>query len=130
MASIVVKSPIRRNASHGHRSSAGDRAVKAAKSSDATAIGNTEAEQETALSLSLGKCTLSKTDHQILSLIQHIPRKRPQSSCLENFHLYQPALDMYKVITSEKPPKEDVRLPDKAIRRKVYQLVFDTLYRE
>ncbi len=85
---------------------------------------------ETELSLSLGKCSLSKTDNQILSLIQHIPRKKTSSSCLENFYLYQPALKLYKAVTNKKPSEEDVHLPDKAIRRKVYQLVFDALYRE
>ena len=125
MASIVVKSPIRRNASPGSPADEDESNVsKTAK----------KPELETALSLHLGKCsTLSKTDHQILALIQNMPRKKPTYTDLENFLLYQPALKVYRAVTSKSPPSEEdeeVHLPDKSIRRKVYQLVFDTLYRK
>lgn len=128
MAGIVVKSPIRRSACHSSRAGEHDTSVK-----NKTIYA--EPEFETALSLGLGKCSLSKTDHQILSLMQNLPRKKSLSTNLENFQLYQPALKLYKAITSERPPSEQpsdeiMLLPDRSIRRKVYQLVFDALYRK
>lgn len=117
MAGIVVKSPIRAPEEFSMIASA-----------DAAAVENSrEPEIESRLAISLKKGSLSETDQQILALLQQVPKKRP-NTCMVNFRLYQSALKIYQAVTT--PSECDECTLDKAVKRKVYQLVFDALYRK
>lgn len=120
MAGIVVKSPI--------RSHTAPEEFSMIASADAAAVENSrEPEIESRLAISLKKGSLSETDQQILALLQQVPKKRP-NTCMVNFRLYQSALKIYQAVTT--PSECDECTLDKAVKRKVYQLVFDALYRK
>lgn len=123
MAGIVVKSPI--------RSHTAPEEFSMIASADAAAVENSrEPEIESRLAISLKKGSLSETDQQILALLQQVPKKRP-NTCMVNFRLYQSALKIYQAVTTNKLPSEcDECTLDKAVKGKVYQLVFDALYRK
>ena len=140
MSGIVVKSPIRRNVRRNSLTVAGDTLTKClqlllrqkgapevhwAPSLCLTAsrwIQHCPSATRRALSL--------KTDQQILDLIQQVPKKT-SNPCLETFYLYPIAQRVYQAVTNKKLLSElGVYIQDKTAKRKIYQLVFDTLYRE
>lgn len=123
MASIVMNvmnSPIRYNArlrTHEEFSMIG-------------AMQTAEPELESPFAVSLRKGSLSKTDQEILALIQNVPQKT-SSIYKETFQLYQTALRVYQAVSINKLPCEvGIHIPDRDVKRKVYQLVFNTLYRK
>ena len=84
---------------------------------------------ESSFAIKLRQGSLSEADKKILTLIQDVPLKRTPSECMENFLLYPTALRVYQIVSANKLPyKEGVSIPNRATRRKVYQLVFDALY--
>lgn len=125
MASIVVKSPIH----HTNRSRMSSH--REFSMIDATALQRTTGpEMESPFERSLRKGSLSETDKEILALIRSLPLKT-SSSCTEYFHLYTKALKVYQAVSAKKLPCEvGIHFPNRAVRRRVYQLVFDTLYRK
>ena len=124
MANIVVKSPIR--LSYKSRMSTHDKFSMV----DAAAVQTMEPEMESPFERSLRKGSLSEIDQEILALIHSVPQKTPDTS-VQNFHLYQKALKVYQAVSIKKLPSHmGIYIPDRAVRRKVYQLVFDSLYRK
>ena len=139
MSGIVVKSPIRRNVrrnSHGSRGHADKMSATSAETerSSRGTLGTQSMldsiEMDSALSISLKKGSLTEADQQILDLIQQVPKKT-SNPCLETFYLYPIAQRVYQAVTNKKLLSElGVYIQDKTAKRKIYQLVFDTLYRE
>ena len=125
MASIVVKSPIRR--SSRRLSSHGEISRIAATTS---AVYNPEVDRSP-FAVSLLKESLSQVDRQILSLVQDVPKKAMSNEFMEHFHLYSKAVKVYQAVVAKKLPHElGIHIPNRAIRRKTYQLVFNALYRK
>lgn len=124
MASIVMKSPIRyanksRMSSHEKFSMI-----------DAATVQTTEPESESPFERSLRKGSLSDIDQEILALIHSVPQKT-SNTYTDIFCLYQKALRIYQAVSIKKLPCDvGIHLPDRSARRKVYQLVFDALYRK
>lgn len=144
ISGIVLKSPIRRNArlssraSHGHTEDLSrmcvaevGKATQPLQSLQPLQLSHAQQlSQMESAPISLKKGSLSEADQEILALIQQVPKKM-FSPCLENFHLYPIAQKVYQAVTSKMLPSElGVYIQDKTAKRKVYQLVFDTLYRE
>jgi hypothetical protein len=97
---------------------------------EAASVPTTESELESAFERSLRKGSLSEIDQEILALIHSVPHKI-SSACPENYCLYQKALKVYQAVSIRKLPCDmGIYLPNRATKRKVYQLVFDALYRK
>lgn len=134
--SALARSPGRRNVplsprnSHDYIHARRKSAEPELQGEIGTAVQALSRGTESALSISLRKGSLSKADQEIIALIQHVPQKTC-NPCLENYHLYPIAQKVYQAVTSKMLPSElGVDIQDRSAKRKVYQLVFDTLYRE
>lgn len=122
MTTIVVKSPIRfidksRMSTHDTFSMV-----------DAASVQTTEPEMESPYERSLRNGSLPEVDQEILALIHSVPQKVESITSIQNFYLYEKALKVYQAVSTKKLPR--IYIPDRAARRKVYQLVFDALYRK
>ena len=74
------------------------------------------------------KVTLSDSD---TTMFRFFRGKSKADSCMENFYLFPTVLKVYQAVRSDTLPSEvDVHLLNRKIKRKIYQLVFDTLYRK
>lgn len=93
-------------------------------------ISKSKAHSQSAFSLNIRGDPISQTDQEILALIQSAPQKA-SSTAMEKCCIYQNALTIYQAFSSERRPFElRLYLPDRAVRRQVYQLVLDALYRK
>lgn len=127
-SNITVKHPIRHLEGEACSSQTDGFSESTLEQTSAT----TESEMSvSAFSASLRKEPLSDGDKQILVLIKSAPQpEKAQSPCMEdNFFLYPLALKVYKAVSQKKLPSElGVHFPNKSIKRKVYQLVFNVIY--
>ena len=114
MASILLKSTI----------------CDDAKPSSSHAQGPAVGTIETAFSLSQKDCSKSERE-KIYALLHDSPERKAPNPSMENYHCYPLALEVYQAVSIGKPlSKLRVQTDNSAVKRKVYQLVFDSLYRK
>ena len=119
MAGIAIQSPLSTHEGLLIRSDISKRAF----------ISKSTIKSQSAFSLNI-RGPISQTDQEILALIQSAPQKA-STTAMEKCCVYQNALTIYQAFSSDRHPFElGLYLPDRSVRRQVYQLVFDALYRK
>lgn len=75
------------------------------------------------------RLTQSQDGDMLVPLLQTVPKKADTPS-LERYQLYKVVQQVYSAVRNGKSPPENVPFARDAIKRRVYQMVFDVLYRK
>ena len=75
------------------------------------------------------RLTQSQDGDMLVPLLQTIP-KTADKPMLERYQLYKVVQQVYSAVRHGKAPAENVSFASNAVKRRVYQMVFDVLYRK
>ena len=75
------------------------------------------------------RLTQSQDGDTLVPLLQTVPKKADTPG-LERYQLYKVVQQVYSAVRNGKSPPENVPFASDAIKRRVYQMVFEVLYRK